>query len=349
MKNWIYILYIGLLGCFTMACQSSPEEVQLPLGKVQIGFTLALGDLDSRSRAEDDWSEVETTTGVIGDSYENQIDLRNGLQVLVYSTKNNHYIGKVINPDVVRQQTENGRVYEFQGDLEIDLNYINQDQLSCRLMVFANCANVTDNNKETLAFSYDAAYIPMWGVQECTLTLTKGEVSRVPQTIYLLRAMAKVEVKLDAAIVNDFNLSSVSVDKYNMYGYVLPTYEIGSNTETLDIESVFNPNETEIGENLVFTKTADNEFYIYLPEYKNAGEDTTPTSISVVIDERPYTIEFKNYVSGSAHGEAYNIIRNHYYQYTITSVNTVENVLIAELLYQSMPWTDVDNGTLDFN
>ena len=34
---------------------------------------------------------------------------------------------------------------------------------------------------------------------------------------------------------------------------------------------------------------------------------------------------------------------------SIIDVNTVENVLVTDLLYQSMPWTDVDNGNLDFN
>ena len=82
MKNWIYILYIGLMGFLASSCQSSEEEPQLPPGKVKITFTLALDNLDSRSRAEGDWTYNETNGGILGSEYENQIDFRtdNGLQ-----------------------------------------------------------------------------------------------------------------------------------------------------------------------------------------------------------------------------------------------------------------------------
>ena len=346
MKNWTYILYIGLLGCFTMACQPSlEEEVQLPPGKVQISFTLALDELNSRSRAEGDWNEVETTTGVIGNSYENQIDLQNGLQVLVYTENGNQFIGKVINPDVIRQQTENGRIYEFQGDLEIDANYINQSQLSCRLMVFANCATVADHNKENLTFSHDAAFIPMWGVQTCTLTLTKGEVSRVPQTIYMLRAMAKVDVRMSDAIKSEHKLTSVTLDKYNSFGYVLPSgYVSASHTESLLQQNVFRP-LSGAGEGSLSFVGSDGVFHIYIPEYQNVGENVTPATMKLVVNGKEYALEFKDYVTDAP----FNIVRNHYYQYTITAVNSIENILVADLSYQSIPWTDVDNGELKFN
>ena len=345
MKNWMYKLYIGLLGCFAMACQSSQEEVQLPQGKVQISFTLALDDLHSRSRAGGDWNENETTTGIIGDEYENQIDLRNGLQVLVYSADGTQYISKVTNPEVVRQSTENGRVYEFQGVLEIDAQYLNNSQLACRLMVFANCGTATDATKESLTFVHNAAYIPMWGVQSCTLTLAKGEMSRVPQTIHLLRAMAKVEVVMADAIKSEYDLTSVTLDKYNTSGYVLPTgYASASNTATLMQQDVFRA-LAETGEGSLAFAGADGTYHIYIPEYQNVGEGASPATMKLMVNGEEYTLDFKDYATDTA----FNIVRNHYYQYVITDVNTVENVLVTELLYQSMPWTDIDNGQLEFN
>lgn len=346
MKNWMYILYIGLLGCFTMACQPSlEEEVQFPPGKVRVSFTLALDDLNSRSRAEGDWNENETTTGVIGDNYENQIDLRNGLQVLVYSADGSGCLGKVYNPEVVRLSTENGRVYEFQGDLEIDMQNNSSNQLSCRLVVLANSATATDANMSTLTYAHNAAYIPMWGVQQCTLTLVKGETSRVPETIHLLRAMAKVEVRMADAIKSEYNLTSVTLDKYNAGGYVLPTgYASASNTESMMQQNVFRPLAGAAEGSLAFEGT-DGAYHVYIPEYQNVGESASPALMTLVVDGKEYTLEFKDYATDTP----FNIVRNHCYRYTITAVNTVENVLVTDLLYQSMPWTDIDNGELSFN
>lgn len=347
MKNWFYILYIGLMGFWASSCQSSlVEEVQLPPGKMQITFTLALDEPESRSRAEGDWNEHENgDNGIIGSEFENRIDL-NTLQVLVYTTDGKELLGKVINPIVERLQKENGRVYKFRGDLEVPVNSIVNGTLACRLMVYANCATVTSLTEPTYNFT-NGMLIPMWGVQQCTLqNMEKGEVVDVSQPIYLIRSMAKVEVKLAA---EGFSLSSVSVDKYHTTGNVLPTGAASATaTENLDTEAVFNPNATTNGTNLAFTKVTDKEFYVYLPEYQNVGSDVSPAVISVVIGEKTYSIQFKNYVNGSATDQAYNIIRNHSYQYTITSVNTVEEVLLADLQYQSIPWRDVNNGNLNF-
>ena len=53
----------------------------------------------------------------------------------------------------------------------------------------------------------------MWGVKKTTLLLAKGELTELNEPVYLLRSMAKVEVKLDNQIAGDFNLTSVSIDK----------------------------------------------------------------------------------------------------------------------------------------
>jgi len=127
-------------------------------------------------------------------------------------------------------------------------------------------------------------------------------------------------------------------------GNVLPAYTTLTDTEDMDEGLVFNPNASP-AENLAFVEGSEDVFYIYLPEYQNVGEGASPASMTLMVDGKEYTLEFKDYATETP----FNIVRNHYYQYTITSVNTVENVLVTELLYQSMPWTDVDNGELNFN
>jgi hypothetical protein len=310
------------------------EEVQIPVtsGKAQISFTIALDDIESRAT----WEENEgSTSAVVGSEQENAIDLtsEDGLKVFVYST-NGTLLGEVTNKEVRKIDTNE---YKFNGQLVIE--NLTTSTLHCRLMVYANCIE----SDET--FDFDAEYIPMWGVKETTLQLAKGELTQLSEPIYLLRSMAKVEVKLDESIAEDFNMTSVLVDKYNTTGNVLPSYQTLVDTENMDSELVFNPNTSIATDSLSFMQVeGEDAFYVYLPEYDNAN----PATLSVVIDGKPYSIEFKNYVDGKATGENYNIVRNHIYQYTITSVTAESHVEVANVRYQSMPWNDVNNGNLNF-
>ena len=337
MKNWIYILYIGLMGFLASSCQSSEEEPQLPPGKVKITFTLALDNLDSRSRAEGDWTYNETNGGILGSEYENQIDFRtdNGLQVLVYSTDGQTYLGSVVNKDVVRLTNENGRLYEFTGDLMIAKENIPTDGvLNCRLMVFANCSAVTPATYANVTYSYKPTYIPMWGVQQCTLTLAEGELTRVPETIDMLRAMAKVEVKLD----DNFNatLEGVSIDKHNAAGYVVPEgYYTVTNTGALFQQPVFRPLAGLGTGSLSFTGN-NGTYHIYLPEYENVGEGAIPAVMTVTIDGEDYELHFKDY----ANDDPFNVVRNHYYQYTIMGIDKDVEVTLGELVYDVVASTN---------
>ena len=335
MKNWLYIIYIGLLGALVSSCQQSlDEEVQIPAvsDKAQISFTIALDDIESRATWEDNEG---STSAFVGTEQENAIDLtsEDGLKVFVYTTTGT-LLGEVTNKEVRKIDTN---VYKFNGQLVIE--NLTTSTLQCRLMVYANCIE----SDET--FNYNAQYIPMWGVKETTLQLAKGELTQLTEPIYLLRSMAKVEVKLDESIAEDFNITSVLVHKYNTTGYVEPSYQSLVDTENMDLEQVFNPNTSIATDSLPFMQVeGEDAFYVYLPEYDNAN----PATLSVVIDGKSYSIEFKNYVDGKATGENYNIVRNHIYQYTITSVTAESHVEVANVRYQSMPWNDVNNGNLNF-
>ena len=206
-------------------------------------------------------------------------------------------------------------------------------------MVYANCINGTKT------FNYNARYIPMWGVKETTLNLTIGELTNVTEPIYLLRSMAKVEVKLGASIAEEYDLTSVKVNKYNVIGNILPSGAgTAIATEEMDIDAIFNPNNSISGTNLNLVRVTDDEFYVYLPEYDN----TDPAVISVLIGEKEYDIEFKDYIEGKASGENYNIVRNHYYQYTITNVAEQSIEVNFALKYQVMDWTNITNPGLSF-
>ena len=336
MKNWLYTIYIGLMGCLASSCQQSlDEEVQeSTIGKAEITFTIALNDDKSSSRViwEDNETKFESESGSVDD---NEIDLtsQHGLRVFVYDLSGN-LLGEVTDKEVYKISSN---TYKFNGKLTI--NNLSSAALKCRLMVYANCINGTKT------FNYDARYIPMWGVKETTLNLTKGELTNVTEPISLLRSMAKVEVKLGASISEEYDLGSVKVNKYNVIGNVLPSGAATAfATEEMDVDAIFNPNDSIPGTNLNFVRVTEDEFYVYLPEYDNAD----PAVISVLIGEKEFDIEFKDYFEGKASGENYNIVRNHYYQYTITNVAEQTVEVNFALKYQVMDWTKITNPGLSF-
>lgn len=321
MKNWIYILIIGLMGSLVSSCQQSlDEEVQLPIttGKAQITFTIALDDIASRAEWED--NETNGEEGTVDDNL-----IAEELEILVHYKKmvNNNEVEAVETLNINGFYQVDNNIYRVEGELLLE--DISTASLDCRLEVFANCTS--DDN----TFNYNVTNIPMWGTKTTTLQLAKGELTRLTEPIYLLRAMVKVEVRLADGIAEDFDITSVSVDKYNTTGYVLPNFEELKDTELLEDSEVFNPYESLGTSALEFNEVEEGVFTVYLPEYDNG---TDPAEISLTINGKPYTIEFKEYVNGQATGDAYDIVRNHYYLYTITSVKSG-----LDLTLSVVPWT----------
>ena len=351
MKNWIYIIMIGLMGSLVSSCQQSlDDEVQISQDSpraANISMRLVLDEQSFGSRGT--WGKNEDESNAIGIPFENEIDLTdpNALQVIVqvYDTDDTMLEElEVVDKTVVRLDIENGRVYTLDGILNFQDTKIKNGNYSCKVMVYANCGT----NKEVYTYSADA-FIPMWGVRLANLNLATEAENEIDD-IYLLRAMAKVEVVLHEDIASSFDLTSVIVDKYNIVGNVLPAgYATAVDTRNLGQQDVFNPNVAPSDTDLLFTEVEGQEvFFVYLPEYQNVDVDT-PAQIYLVIDEKPYTIQFMHYVGGRATGESYNIVRNHYYKYTITSVSAETVEVNLSLQYEVEDWTEVTNPGFDFD
>ena len=351
MKNWIYIIMIGLMGSLVSSCQQSlDDEVQTSQDSpkaANISMRLILDKQSFGSRGT--WGKNEDESNELGIPFENEIDLTdpNALQVTVqvYDTDNTMIEElEVIDKTVVRLDTENGRVYTLDGILDFQDTTIKNGNYSCKVIVYANCGT----DKEVYTYSA-GALIPMWGVRLANLNLA-NEAENEIDDIYLLRAMAKVEVALHEDIVALFDLTDVVVDKYNTVGNVLPAgYATAVDTRDLGQQDVFNPNNTPSNTDLSFTEVeGQGAFYAYLPEYQNVGVDS-PAEIRFLIDEKLYNIQFMHYVGGRATGESYNIVRNHYYKYTITSVSAETVEVNLSLQYEVEDWTEVTNPGLDFD
>lgn len=325
MKKWLlHIMLISVLGILAVSCSQiiddpTSGECELDAEKVQITFTLSMKAAAPDSRT---WG-TDYNPNNIGNEFENRIDLDN-LQVLVFN--GTAFVGEV---NILAYWKVAENIYEFRGELpEATIN----TTTDYKVMVFANCQDVNgDTDLAALSFVFhgddpDTEYIPMWGVKTTKFTLERFQNLG---TINVLRAMAKVEVRLADAL-EGYTLEKVQLNagKYNVGGFCLPTgYADAANTENMGLEAVFNPknSDTTVPSGTValeFEKIA-NTHYIYIPEYLTTLEADKPSMTVTLKDAnnntKDYALEFK-YYSGDNEGTAYNIVRNHYYQYTITSV-----------------------------
>lgn len=334
------------MGCSIMDEGPDAAGTEGTPGTVFVTFTLATEE-GTETRATwlpgQDYDEP-------GEGWENTID---DIRILVYNAGDNRYAGSVESIFRLRDNTYSGVLTAAAGtEWNTDTQY--------KVMAFANC-NTQDTDLSTLANTtyttdyathgnHGTAYMPMWGVLTTTFTLTPGENQDL-NNIDLLRAMAKVEVKLSGENVTDYEITGVTISRSNTQGYCLPKdYDKVITTGELDREEgtgiiTFNPyTGSPVTEDIAFTEE-NGTYILYLPEYDNPSTGTSPSQISVTVKganetEETYTLEFKEYSEGIATGEAFNIVRNHIYRYNITGIE--DGKLTVE--YRVMPWEVVSSG-----
>ena len=375
MKNWFLhiLLLAGLFGMLTTSCSQDEvleEAVETRSENLQVFFTLNLGEgnMGSRTNWEGYDKDDANAEGETGNNIENKVE---DIQVLLFANDNdNTFLGEV-SISAFYPTEGDSHLYKFYGELPTlptGKSIMDTDKyLNCKIMVLANCnvdpsqinGTTTINTlleAATFNFNGNPSLIPMWGVLKVTRTdqiLMKenGFPNPLPD-IYLLRAMAKVEV-----IMKDtkHTISSIAIDRYNNTGYCVPTgYGTTTDTKALDRNSAFrSTNSVNSGQqsffNNVSTITENGNTYkcytIYVPEYDNLSDGVKPSTIAIQVDnkEKVYTI---NHGTAGKNAE-YNIVRNHIYRFNITGVNSAVDVGLT-LKYMVMDWQDIDNGTLNF-
>lgn len=325
-----------------LACGCSADDAAgggVPSGDTQVSFILKLSDASGRTRAA--WSE--DYVGQQGTAYDNRINPED-LRVALYTAADNAFAADV---DILSyHETSTEGEYEFVGTVEA-ASGVTLSAGSYKLMVFANCGVAGSLGQfgtlGQLAYEYspggvkqEGKLIPMWGVTTTSLSLEKGKRADAG-TVDLLRAFAKVEINLDQAIAGTHTITSAKLTSYNTSGYCLPAgYANVNKTTELDQEDgtypSFNPNPSAQQTDLAFAYSDDNKSaYLYIPEYDNS---TTEAVIDIKLsDGTTGTLYFKPYADGSPTGDAYNIVRNHIYRYT---VNVEQGKLTVEC--KVMPW-----------
>ena len=383
MKNWFLhiLLLAGLFGMLTTSCcqdEVLEEVVESRSEKLQVYFTLNLGEnsMNSRTTWEGYDNDETNPEGEIGTDLENLVD---DIQVLLFTNDDNTFLGEVSITAFYPTEGDS-HLYKFYGELPTlptGKSIMNANKyLNCKIMVLANCSvdpsDITGTTTintlleaATFNFNGNPSLIPMWGVLEVTpddkvLMHENGFPNPLPD-IYLLRAMAKVEVIMKDT---EHAITSIAVENYNTTGYCVPTgYGTATDTRNLVRNDVFRAtsninsgassfiaNESVVTENDKTYKC----YTIYVPEYKNMQEDedgklaavANPSRIAIQVDEKTDKTYYIYYGTAGKETE-WNIVRNHIYRFNITAVKT-EIIVDFTLYYQVKSWTSIENENINF-
>ena len=332
MKKWfLHILFLaGLFGVLTTSCSQEEDDPTQESRKAQVVFTLALDGQSSGSRGT--WEEYSPSD--IGEGIDNRIN-PDQFHVQIIAG------GKTYTVSNILTLPKGDNVYEFMGEVSVEASATN-----AKIMVYANMDSPTTptfGTSYTSTNPYGVQYIPMWGVQTVSLSLTPGTRTTLNEPIYLLRAMAKVEINLTA---EGYTLEGVTLNRYNPTGYNLPAgAAVVENTKKLHYDNEnplsFNPCTTTTGEDLDFS-VSNNHLVFYLPEVVNSADEnelvmtlSLKKGTETVSLQAPY-LYFRQYTDGIAEGATpFDVVRNHWYVYTITKVN---DKIEVEVKVSVKPW-----------
>ncbi len=380
MRKWYtYIIMLAtvLFGSCNLEDTLFPEQ-ECETDDITVRIILSMMDSRANTRAYDPPHSSNYETTALGNEYYiNQYDV----EVLVFDEKGD-FVERATLVQATGSST-NFHTYELTGTLSnVVENKIYQMVVLANRSGSAYCSNFpssftasstmtsvleglvytnyTDSFTEALLTSGSKERIPMWGVVKATL------VNNANITVNMLRAMAKVRVNMDAT--TGYTLSSVTLKQANNGGYFTPFMENGIQKDG-STASVSNPRIPTSGlttlTNLPFVSepNSTSSYVIYVPEMATYSETETPrtatTWMEVAVKDnndkdvdlgennKLYFREYRetNSTSGVVNGSFFNVVRNYFYDYTITGVEDNSEMTFKLTV---KPWDDVEI-TVPFN
>ena len=336
-KFFLYILLVGVLGMLAVSCSDEFDSLGLDSNKTQVVFSIGMDSPIARSRAA--WGE-EYNPSDGGDAYDNRIN-PDQLYVKITHGGQIYDVKKILK----WQDGKNLSSHTFVGEVDIDLKGQTKTMENARIEVFANWNPDAENGN---VFSQGADYIPMWGVQTADITLAPGKREEL-QTIYLLRAMAKLQVCLTEEMASEYALKSVTLNKHNATGFCMPTLPTNgiSDTKDLGLENVLNAKTSDEQVSLPLSVVQNGKDYVvYLPEIVNDGlTDEDLLKITVELAEMADGKATGNTEEGNFFIKDYadadnpkviDIVRNHWYKYEIKGFAASE----IQLNYAVLDWQE---------
>lgn len=342
---------LGIL-CLSLlhSCKSDEKEWNLnENSSAKIVFSLDINTL-AKTRANDYVGSDDYPT-IVGSELESKI-IPSQLLVMAYDTVGNFV---TILP-IVEYKVQEGKVNFMCAFANENPN----ETVKYRLVVLANTNTKTAYDDVTAyldRFVYTTPLtkaIPMWGVKSFEFAFDDAPEDRVFNlgTISLLRAAAKISVNLSDELQSEgFRIENVMINYVARDGYAVPNqWENINETQALKYSEGFRAIMTETLTDVSLLSAEDTqEKYLYVPETVNGDEElamAVTISRGEELYEFPYDkgIKFRHYSEGQPSGEVFDIVRNHYYDYTITSLNIglKMNLKVAD-------WADASDWDLDLS
>lgn len=283
-----------------VSCNSIHDEFKDDTESTEISFSLST-DESILSRSTD-------TRSLTNDIYNYELELDvNSIQVLIYSISGNELLDVL--EDLTVSELSRGK-YFINGK-------VNRAKSDFKVAVLVNCEKVDYPSgnyymykpSDFNPFSDTKKSIPLWGELESNQVLQPGETTFIG-AIRLERAMAKIDVVLSGKSYG-YELLEVTMNYYNDRGYYIPN--------TTNIGSPHVPNNANSLANASFHKVDQQNFIIYLPEYKNEG--TRELSIHIKFKDANGKILERNIPFGDYKQSVFqtpsHLVRNHHYLYNL--------------------------------
>lgn len=316
-------------------------RVVTPKAMVTRTATRAVPDVDNAEKWGDGYlseAGVDFDNALIGNQFNVFITDSGG--TLITKLRNLIYIETT--------DSENNVVYSFSGEIPEDKVEDLKTYSNARIHIAANCGSDISLS-DTLKFSHAGqpsetfTAIPMWGVETFDFTTLKPGNNDVGE-IWLLRAMAKVEIIIDTKVTDNFitALTSASVTKANTRGHVLPqAWSTVADTKVLSFENSLRvlPSAAGIsGMTPADDKTTD-KIVFYLPETENT-DGATEITLNYNTDlkgneSKSGVIKFAKYENGTPSDTYYGIVRNHLYRFEVSLSGKTDEFVVR---YTVCPW-----------
>ena len=354
------VKYLALLlaGILTASCIFDADQCVMPADQPHaVMFTVAL----DQQRTKAAWSDsYDSENGVPFDYRVISEDLR----VVVYAQDGTR-VG-VLQDLGYWPINEAHTEFQFVGQLPeefVEHFNANRGKPIYKFIVLANCG---DHSAGEEYISYSQAQldptaansaIPMWGVKEADVTPLLNDDSMDIGEIWLLRAAAKIEVKLSATEKDrGTKINSATLKYYNQTGYVLPSGALSvADTRNLDQENCFR-GYRHAAVNLPFYKDEETgSVYVYVTEYNNKDYSGERNKISLDFNIKGQNktfedaISFCNYSGGRpVENSHYNVVRNHIYEFEVLSIagdNLELQYTVAD--WDAEMWDSNGDGILD--
>ena len=354
------VKYLALLlaGILAASCIFDADQCVMPADQPhEIMFTVAL----DQQRTKATWGEEYPSE--VGVPFDCRI-IPEDLRVVVFAQDGARV---VVLRDLNYWPTNEAHTeFQFIGQLPAEfVDYYNEhiDAPKYKFMVLANCGENL-SGEEYISYrqtqldpTAENSSIPMWGILQADVTPLLNAERLDLGEIWLLRAAAKIEVKLsDKEKGKGTLINSATLKYYNQTGYVLPSGALSvANTRILDQENCFR-GYRHAAINLPFYKDEETgSVYVYVTEYNNIDYSSERNKISLEFDIKGEkktfedAISFCNYSSGKpVENSHYNIVRNHIYEFEVLSIagdNLELQYTVAD--WDAEMWDSDGDGILD--